>query len=251
MSALTRTVTALARIRWAWSADELEKLVTAVGWVWRPPSEGTVSCRFDADPGSAGAFFLGSEVTALFLSLTVRAEAAGPEAVLARRDGFRAAVDQVAESLGPPSVLSPGPDPSAGWRVSAGVLEIVDRPGVLDLWLRPEPRRVPPSPIVPATVGAALAPGLAAAAASLPAGTVVFLVDAAGRVRTELRQAEGGLTVAVDGDEVVLPWPAAGSAYRELASGLAARLGDEAGELSYRSDREVPHLPLRRAHPSV
>ncbi|GIE40207.1 hypothetical protein Alo02nite_31050 [Actinoplanes lobatus] len=247
VSVLARTVAALARIGWSWSVDELPDLVAAVGWVWRTPSEGTVSCRFDADPGNAGAFLFGAEVTALYLSLAERDEAAGPEAVLARRDGFRAAVDQVAELLGPPQARCPGPDPSAGWRVAAGMLEIVDRPGVLDLWLRPAPRRMPPPLVAPVADGTALAVGLAAAAASLPAGAVVTVLDARGGVRAELRQTDGTLTVTAGGDEMVLPWPAAGTAYRELAAGLANRWGDEAGELSYRSDLPVPHLPLPRA----
>ncbi|MBO3738408.1 DUF6301 family protein [Actinoplanes flavus] len=247
MSVLARTVAALARTGWGWSADELPDLVTAAGWVWRAPSEGTVSCRFDADPGNAGAFLFGAEVTALYLSLAERDEAAGPEAVLARRDGFRAAVDEVTELLGPPPARCPGPDPSAGWRVAAGVLEIVDRPGVLDLWLRPVPRRVPPSPVAPAADGTALPVGLAAAAASLPAGAVVTLLDGRGGVWAELRQTDGALTVVAGDDETVLVWPAAGTAYREWAAGLADRWGDEAGELSYRSDFPVPHLPLPRA----
>ncbi|WP_203896114.1 hypothetical protein [Actinoplanes xinjiangensis] len=107
--------------------------------------------------------------------------------VPARRDRFVAAIAQVALQLGPPRVRCPGPDPSAGWRVAAGVLEIVDRPEALDLWLRPAPRRVPHRRVPPVDGDVdwpAMERGLAAAIASLPAGAVVRL-EARGRTNPE------------------------------------------------------------------
>ncbi|GIE76181.1 hypothetical protein Aph02nite_21310 [Actinoplanes philippinensis] len=171
---VARTVAAVAGFEWSWAADQLEEFATAAGWIYRPPSEGTVSCAFDAAPGRAGAFLFGAEVTAVYLNLS---ESDGLD-VPGRRDLFVAAIAEVGAQLGPPPIRCPGPDPSVGWRVAAGVLEIVDRPGMLDLWLRPAPRRVP-SPAVPPFTGevgwAALGTGLAAAAASLPAGAGVRL----------------------------------------------------------------------------
>ncbi|MEU8657121.1 DUF6301 family protein [Actinoplanes philippinensis] len=165
---------AVAGFEWSWAADQLEELVTAAGWIYRQPSEGTASCAFDAAPGRPGAFLFGAEVTAVYLNLTE----SGGLGVPGRRDLFVAAIAEVGAQLGPPPIRCPGPDPSVGWRVAAGVLEIVDRPGMLDLWLRPAPRRVPP-PAVPPFIGevgwAALETGLASAAASLPAGAGVLL----------------------------------------------------------------------------
>ncbi|MEU4623108.1 DUF6301 family protein [Actinoplanes sp. NPDC023801] len=139
MRVLERTVAAVAGTGWGWTTGELEGLAAVAGWIYRPPLEGTVSCTFDAAPGRAGAFLFRDEVTAVYLILSER----DGMAVLDRRDEFVAAIDQVAERLGPPASRCPGPDPSVGWRVAAGVLEIVDRPGALDLWLRPAPRRAP------------------------------------------------------------------------------------------------------------
>jgi hypothetical protein len=213
---LDRTVAAVAETGWGWTTDELEGLVSAAGWIYRAPSEGTVSCRFDASPGRAGAFLFRDEVTAVYLVLSER-DGAG---VLARRDEFVTAVDQVTERLGPPTSRCPGADPSVGWRVAAGLLEIVDRPVALDLWLRPAPRRA---------VGEATAPleaeanveELAVAAATLPAGAVVRLTSGGATV-AELRQSEDRLTVHAGGGTEILLWPAAGSAYRRMAVDLVA-----------------------------
>jgi hypothetical protein len=255
--ALARTVAAVAGIGWAWTADELEGLVTAAGWIYRAPSEGTVSCTFDAAPGRAGAFLFGAEVTAVYLNLSEGDDAGLP----GRRDGFVAAIAEVGTQLGPPSIRCPGPDPSVGWRVAAGVLEIVDRPGVLDLWLRPAPRRVPHPPVPPvdgAVDWAALEVGLAAAAASLPAGAEVrleIIKDGTAGPRedaetvAELRQTEDGLTVRAGDETATIGWPAAGAAYQRIAGRLVALLCEEAGspaDLAYRSALPVPHLPLRR-----
>jgi hypothetical protein len=231
VNALARTVAAVAGMEWAWTADQLEGLVSAAGWIYRAPSEGTVSCSFDAAPGRAGAFLFGAEVTAVYLSLHDKehldlhdkgslgqrdkenlgrhdkedpgqrdkedlnqhaegdpSRREGEDAgVPARRDRFVAAIAQIALQLGPPRVRCPGPDPSAGWRVAAGVLEIVDRPEALDLWLRPAPRRVPHRRVPPVDGDVdwpAMERGLAAAIASLPAGAVVRL-EARGRTNPE------------------------------------------------------------------
>ncbi|WP_433794047.1 DUF6301 family protein [Actinoplanes sp. CA-252034] len=286
MHVVARTVAAVAGIEWAWAADQLEELVTAAGWIYRQPFEGTVSCTFDAAPGRAGAFLFGAEVTAVYLNLH-ESDGLG---VPARRDLFVAAVSEISAQLGPPPMRCPGPDPSVGWWVAAGVLEIVDRAAVLDLWLRPAPRRVPP-PTIPAadrrvnraaprtdhaadrpvdraapetdraTDGrvdwAGLEEGFAAAVASLVAGTTVRLEstaeqapgDATGTL-VELRQAEDCLTVRVGDGTETIQWPAAGQAYRTIAGNLVAVLRERAGDpadLVYRSALPVPHLPLRRA----
>jgi hypothetical protein len=236
--ALARTVTAAAGIGWAWSADELEGLVTAFGWIYRAPSEGSVSCTFDAAPGRAGAFLFGPEVTAVYLNLSETDDAGVPE----RRDAFVAAIAEVSAQLGPPSALRPGPDPSVGWRVAAGVLEIVDRPGVLDLWLRPAPRSVPHPPVPPVrgeSGWAALEASLAAAVASLTAGAAARLATGAGTV-AELRQTEDCLMMHAAGGTERIRWPAAGETYRRIASGLVTRLRDEAGspaEIAFHHER--------------
>ncbi|MEV4275810.1 hypothetical protein [Actinoplanes xinjiangensis] len=287
MNALARTVAAVAGMEWAWTADELEGLVAAAGWIYRAPSEGTVNCTFDASPGRAGAFLFGAEVTAVYLSLhdkknlvlhdkkdlvlhhkgDLRAEGdpsrrEGEDAgVPARRDRFVAAIAQVALQLGPPRVRCPGPDPSAGWRVAAGVLEVVDRPEALDLWLRPAPRRVPLRRVPPVDGDVdwpALERGLAAAVASLPAGAHVRL-EARGRTNAEtdgvgtlveLRQTEDSLTVRAGDETETMRWPAAGEAYRKVAGRLVILLREKIAtpaDLAYRSDLPVPYLPLRRA----
>jgi hypothetical protein len=216
---LDRAVAAFAAGGWGWTTGGLEGLVTAAGWVYRAPLEGTVSCEFDAAPGRAGVFLFRDEVTAVYLVIRQRGDAA----VLARRDEFVAAVDQVAELLGPPTSRCPGPDPGAGWRVAAGALEIVDRPGALDLWLRPAPRPAPrPAASHEKTTSYERTEELAAAAASLPAGGVLRLLSGTDPV-AELRQADDRLTVHTgDGRTETLPWPAAGSAYRKLAVDLEA-----------------------------
>ncbi|GLY01682.1 MULTISPECIES: DUF6301 family protein [Actinoplanes] len=245
IEALAHTVPALAAMRWNWSLQDLERLVVAAGRTYRAPSEGNVSCDFGA---GAGAFLFGDEVTAVWLSLVARPT---PAPVLARRDAFAAAVDVVTGLLGPPATPHPGPDPSAGWPVASGVLEVVDKPGALDLWLRPGPRRTAyPRNVVDlesAPTWADLEAGLADAAASLPAGTVVWLTD-----DLVLSQAADRLTVTIGGTTRVLAWPARGADYAELATDLVIWLRDEAGhrspeELSYRSDLPIWHLPLRRA----
>ncbi|MEU4162542.1 DUF6301 family protein [Actinoplanes sp. NPDC026670] len=272
MYALARTVAAVAGIGWAWTADELEGLVTAAGWIYRAPSEGTVSCTFDAAPGRAGAFLFGAEVTAVFLNLHEWDDDLHERddlRVPVRRDGFVAAIAEVGAQLGPPVMRCPGPDPSVGWRVAAGVLEIVDRPGVLDLWLRPAPRRVPHPPVQPveeAVDWATLEAGLAAAAASLPAGARVRLAastrkdaDSEPRPRgdagegtralVELSQTEDGLTVRVGDGTETIRWPATGETYRKIAEGLvtALRAGvANPAALVCRADLPVPYLPLRR-----
>jgi hypothetical protein len=213
---LDRTVAAIAEFGWSWTTDELEGLVTAAGWIYRAPSEGTVSCRFDASPGRAGAFLFRDEVTAVYLVLSER-DGTG---VLSRRDEFVTVVDRVAERLGPPTSRCPGADPSVGWRVAAGVLEIVDRPVALDLWLRPAPRRAAGQATVPLEAEADV-DELATAAAALPAGAVLRLTSGGAAV-AELRQSEDRLTVHAGGRTEILLWPAAGSAYRRMAVDLVA-----------------------------
>ncbi|WP_146169026.1 DUF6301 family protein [Actinoplanes italicus] len=222
---LDRAVAAFAGGGWGWTVGELEGLVTAAGWVYRAPLEGTVSCEFDAVPGRAGAFLFRDEVTAVYLIIKQRAGTA----VLARRDEFVAAIDQVAELLGPPASRCPGPDPSVGWRVAAGALEIVDRPGALDLWLRPAPKPAPRTIGSPERTGAhgsadvhGSTEDLAAAAAILPLGGVLRLLDGTEPV-AELRQAEDHLTVHTGGGRTeILQWPAAGGAYRRMIVDLGS-----------------------------
>jgi hypothetical protein len=254
VEALGRTLAAVARTRWGWTTGELEGLVTEAGWVYRAPLEGTVSCAFDAAPGRAGAFLFRDEVTAVYLVLG-RREGIG---LLVRRDEFMGAIDQVTESLGPPTGRWPGADPRVCWQVAAGVLEIVDRPGVLDLWLRPNARQAPrprdarrtfeskrtaaehrepkdrtpaktgtPEEPAPAKTGApeepAIAEALAEAAAALPLGGVLELVHGTEQV-AELCQEESRLIIRSGDRTRILPWPAAGSAYRKMAFDLEGEI---------------------------
>jgi hypothetical protein len=209
-----------ATFEWGWSAGELERLVAAAGWTWREPSEGTVNWGFDA---GVGAFVFHGEVTAVYQNL-VSHEDAG---VLARRDGFHRAVGELAEALGPPPIRVPGPDPSAGWRVSAGVLDVVDRPGALDLWLRPGPRETPSlgkSTQIKPSNWADFTEAVAVAAACLPVDDVIRIGAAVTLTQEadQLRVALGGATTSID-------WPTAGVAYAAMAADVTAWLRGEAG----------------------
>jgi hypothetical protein len=215
-----RLARAAATFEWGWSADELERLVEAAGWTWREPSEGTVDWGFDA---GVGAFVFRGEVTAIYQNLAEHDDAG----VLARRDGFHRAVRELSETLGPPPIRVPGPDPSAGWPVRAGVLDVVDRPGALDLWLRPVARNTPQKSqekrISPAS-WEAFADELATAAACLPengrvsAGPEITIV-----------QSTTALHVTTTAGATSVGWPAPGATYLTMATGLAAWLRDEAG----------------------
>ncbi|MEU4560829.1 DUF6301 family protein [Actinoplanes sp. NPDC023936] len=237
---------AAATFEWGWSADELERLVDAVGWTWREPSEGAVTCEFgtarsaggdaggEAGGGAgrkaggdagAGAFVFRGEVTAIYQNLIEHDTAD----VLDRRDAFCRAVDDIAEVLGPPPTRTPGPDPSAGWPVAAGVLEVVDRPQALDLWLRPEQRRptTPPQKAKSHTNPIdwyGLTTLVATEAACLPAGTTLRVGPS-----ITLTQRPDRLTVTVAGTSTAIDWPATGTTYRSMAAGLVAWLRDETG----------------------
>ncbi|MBB2941839.1 hypothetical protein FB565_001543 [Actinoplanes lutulentus] len=216
MSRESSLARAAATFEWGWSADELERLVEAAGWTWREPSEGAVTCDFGS---SAGAFVFRGEVTAVYQSLVEHDDAD----VLARRDAFYRAVTGMTRVLGPPPTRVPGPDPSVGWHLAAGVLDVVDRPGALDVWLRPEPRRAATPQISPLENPITSA-ALAAAAASLPVNTVMRIGQ-----EIAIAQEPDRLTITVAGDRTVLGWPAAGKDYAEMAAGLVTRLPDQAG----------------------
>ncbi|WP_433829017.1 DUF6301 family protein [Actinoplanes sp. CA-015351] len=216
MSRESSLARAAATFEWGWSADELERLVEAAGWTWREPSEGAVTCDFGS---SAGAFVFRGEVTAVYQNLVEHDDAD----VLARRDAFHAAVTEMTTALGAPRSRVPGADPSVGWHLTAGVLDVVDRPGSLDVWLRPAPRRAAPRQISPLRNPITSA-ALAAAAASLPVDTVMRIGQ-----EITLTQEPDRLTITVAGDRTIIGWPATGKDYAELAAGLVARLPDEAG----------------------